>query len=187
MKWTDAVLSALWIAFWVYWLVSAFTAKKTVRSKSGNWFVSRLILVVLFSIAFKVPTLKTFFSGRLLSSSEISNVTGVVFCALGLAFAVWARVHLGRNWGLPMTMREEPELVTGGPYRLVRHPIYSGILLAVLGTSMLGTRAWLLVFVFIIAYFIYCAVTEERLMVKQFPEQYPEYKKRSKMIIPYIF
>lgn len=86
-----------------------------------------------------------------------------------------------------MTMREEPELVTSGPYRFVRHPIYSGILLALLGTSLVGLRVWLLVFFFFVAYFVFSAVTEEKLMAETFPEQYQEYKKRSKMIVPFLF
>ena len=61
---------------------------------------------------------------------------GLVLFGLGLAFAIWARVHIGRNWGTPMTQKDEPELVTSGPYRLVRHPIYSGILLANIGTAL---------------------------------------------------
>jgi protein-S-isoprenylcysteine O-methyltransferase Ste14 len=64
----------------------------------------------------------------------------------GLGLAVWARIYLGRNWGMPMTQKDEPELVISGPYHLVRHPIYSGILLAMLGTSLTTNIYWLIAF-----------------------------------------
>ena len=68
---------------------------------------------------------------------------GLVLFALGLAFAIWARVHIGRNWGTPMTQKDEPELVTSGPYHLVRHPIYAGILVAGAGTAVALNWLWL--------------------------------------------
>jgi len=68
---------------------------------------------------------------------------GLVLFALGLGFAIWARVHIGRNWGTPMTQKNDPELVTSGPYDLVRHPIYSGILVADIGTAVELSWLWL--------------------------------------------
>ena len=107
--------------------------------------------------------------------------------AIGLLFAVWARVHIGRNWGTPMTQKEEPELVTTGPYRLVRHPIYSGILLAGVGTSVaLGWRI-LAIFGLSAIYFIYAATVEEKFLTEQFPEAYPRYKQSTKMLVPFVF
>ncbi|HTQ08904.1 MAG TPA: isoprenylcysteine carboxylmethyltransferase family protein, partial [Fimbriimonadaceae bacterium] len=106
--------------------------------------------------------------------------------ALGMAFAVWARVNLGANWGVPMTMRAEPELVKTGPYRQVRHPIYTGILLALLGSIPVAGRFWIPVFAVCLVYFVYSAIEEEKLMTREFPEQYPEYRKRTKMFIPYV-
>ena len=71
--------------------------------------------------------------------SLILAVIGTLVFACGIGLAVWARLHLGRNWGMPMTQRAEPELVTSGPYRFVRHPIYSGLLAAMLGTALVDT------------------------------------------------
>ncbi|HEY3780251.1 MAG TPA: isoprenylcysteine carboxylmethyltransferase family protein [Fimbriimonadaceae bacterium] len=186
-SWANAALGFLWLVFWIYWLVSAAFAKKTVRPTGQTWFISRIVLIALVVIVCNLPVARTFFRERLLPSDELFDWSAVLICALGFAFAIWARVHLGRNWGMPMTMREEPELVTSGPYRFVRHPIYSGILLALLGTSLVGLRVWLLVFFFFVAYFVFSAVTEEKLMAETFPEQYQEYKKRSKMIVPFLF
>jgi protein-S-isoprenylcysteine O-methyltransferase Ste14 len=114
------------------------------------------------------------------------EAVGVILLLSGLALAVWARIYLGRNWGMPMTQKDEPELVTSGPYDLVRHPIYSGILLALLGTS-LATNLYLLIAVLVIGfYFIYSAKVEEKNMTTRFPNTYPGYRMRTKMLIPFV-
>jgi protein-S-isoprenylcysteine O-methyltransferase Ste14 len=86
-----------------------------------------------------------------------------------------------------MTQKDEPELVTSGPYRLVRHPIYSGILLAGAGTAVALSWFWLVVLVLPAVYFVYAATVEERYLTEQFPVAYPEYKRHSKMLVPYVF
>jgi protein-S-isoprenylcysteine O-methyltransferase Ste14 len=113
------------------------------------------------------------------------HVVDVVFL-LGLALAVWARVYIGRNWGMPMSEKVDPELVTSGPYRSVRHPIYSGIILAMIGTTIGVSLYWLVAVVVMGAYFLYSAVVEERSMGRLFPGAYPEYKRSTKMLIPFI-
>jgi protein-S-isoprenylcysteine O-methyltransferase Ste14 len=112
---------------------------------------------------------------------------GLCVFALGLSFAIWARLHIGRNWGTPMTQKNEPELVTSGPYHLVRHPIYTGILLAGVGTAVALSWLWLVAVVLAGAYFVYAATVEERFMTEQFPDAYPEYKRSSKMLVPFVF
>ena len=111
---------------------------------------------------------------------------GIGLCALGIAIAIWARTFIGRNWGAPMSLREGHELVTSGPYALVRHPIYSGISLALLGTSLVAWFPWMALTAAAFAYFVYAAGAEERSMRAQFPDAYPPYVKRTKMLIPYI-
>jgi protein-S-isoprenylcysteine O-methyltransferase Ste14 len=111
---------------------------------------------------------------------------GVILFIFGLCLAVWARIHLGRNWGMPMTQKDEPELVTSGPYRLVRHPIYSGILLAILGTSLATNTYWLIAASVMGVYFIYCAKVEEKLLAAAFPTTYPSYRTSTKMLIPFL-
>jgi protein-S-isoprenylcysteine O-methyltransferase Ste14 len=95
-------------------------------------------------------------------------------------------VHIGRNWGTPMTQKNEPELVTSGPYRLVRHPIYSGIILAGIGTALGLSWFWLIAVVLAGVYFIYSATVEERYLTEQFPDEYPAYKRSTKMLVPYL-
>jgi len=86
-----------------------------------------------------------------------------------------------------MTLREKPELITSGPYRFVRHPIYSGFLLAMFGTGLTDGAIWFIVLIVMGIYFIYSARIEEKMMLKEFPDQYPAYVKRTKMRIRSIF
>jgi len=106
--------------------------------------------------------------------------------ATGLALAVWARVCLGRNWGMPMSRRAEPQLVTSGPYAVVRHPIYTGILLALLGSSIAINVIGIVLVLVLGANFYYSALVEERNMAASFPSEYPEYRARTKMMLPFL-
>ncbi|GAA1573628.1 hypothetical protein GCM10009804_32850 [Kribbella hippodromi] len=110
---------------------------------------------------------------------------GLGLALLVLGFCIWARVHIGRNWGTPMTQKNEPELVTSGPYRLVRHPIYSGILVAAIGTAVALSWTWLTIVALAAIYFIYSATVEERYLTEQFPDAYPPYKRTTKMLVPF--
>jgi len=167
-----------WGVLWVYWLVAAFTAKSTARGRRRRVpGVTLLVGVVL---------LRVFRRGGLAVHSPVLHVVGVILVAAGLGLAVWARIYLGRNWGMPMTEKEEPELVTSGPYRFVRHPIYSGMLLAVLGTALATNLYWLIGLVVIGVYFVYSARVEERRLTETFPRAYPSYKAGTKMLVPFL-
>jgi protein-S-isoprenylcysteine O-methyltransferase Ste14 len=192
-----AILSWLplvfWLILWGYWLFSAFRAKKSVHG--GSWWLRAfgIRLAILTIILFVIYSghggiLRNIFytSATPMAGNIFLGALGVVLCGAGIAFAIWARVYLGRNWGAPMTLREKPELVTSGPYKFVRHPIYSGFLLAVFGTALADGTTWLLVLILMGIYFIYSAKTEEKMMVGQFPNQYPEYMKRTKIFIPFV-
>jgi protein-S-isoprenylcysteine O-methyltransferase Ste14 len=171
-------ISIAWVAFWIYWLVSAVGAKQGSQTRRTR--PPGLLLVVLWLV------LRIFIPNSLAVHSHVLQVAGAALFAAGLALAVWARIYLGRNWGMPMTQKDEPELVTSGPYRFVRHPIYSGILLALLGTS-LATNLYLLIALVVGGvYFIYSARIEEGLMTSSFPATYPSYRTRTKMLIPFV-
>src|SRR5438105_10885985 len=148
------VIYIVWTAFWAYWLVSAIGVKKRAGSLRLGPRIPIVVLAVVLTRIFPAHSLVT--------HSSALKVVGVVVFAAGLGLAVWARVYLGRNWGMPMTQKEEPELVTSGPYRFVRHPIYSGLLLAILGTALATNFYWLIALAVTGAYFTYSATTAER-------------------------
>jgi protein-S-isoprenylcysteine O-methyltransferase Ste14 len=127
------------------------------------------------------------FRGHGLDTNPWRFVLGLVLFALGLGSALWARWHIGRNWGTPMSRKDDPELVTIGPYRIVRHPIYSGILLAGIGTAVALDWLWLTAVAVASVFFVYSAIVEERNMDEQFPATYPAYRCSTKMLIPFIF
>jgi protein-S-isoprenylcysteine O-methyltransferase Ste14 len=168
-----------WIIFWIYWLVSAFGAKQGRGARrrfplNGLTFLSVIVLVRVFR------------GGSWAVHSPVLGAIGAVVFASGIALAVWARLHLGRNWGMPMSRKEDPELVTSGPYRWVRHPIYSGLLAGVLGTALITNLVGLIIVALLGGYFYYCATVEEKNLTATFPTSYPAYRARTKMLIPFI-
>jgi protein-S-isoprenylcysteine O-methyltransferase Ste14 len=179
MQTLKAAVVVVWILFFAYWLLSALGAKE------GRGARRRIPLNAVTAIAV-VILLRLFRGGSLAVHSPLLGAIGAIVFAAGIALAVWARVHLGRNWGMPMTQKEEPELVTSGPYRSVRHPIYSGLLLALLGTALVTNLLGLLIVAVLTAYFYYCASVEEKNLSTTFPTAYPAYRSHTKMLIPFV-
>lgn len=175
------IFAAGWAAFWLYWLVAAFSMKRGHVPWSRELRIRAVLVVIVITLVrvgvFRHPTL---------TSDAWRAAAGLLLFAAGLAFAIWARLHIGRNWGTPMTQKENPELVTSGPYRFVRHPIYSGILLAGVGTAIGLDWVWLVAVALAGTYFGYSATVEERYMTEHFPEAYPKYKGSTKMLVPFI-
>lgn len=178
----EVVFAVAWGLFWLYWLVAAFSMKRG-RVPWSRELGIRVLLVPFVYVLYRSGLFKDHGGNTHIWLA----VLGLALLFVGLGFAVWARVHLGRNWGTPMTQKVDPELVTSGPYRLVRHPIYSGILLAGIGTAIGLSWSWLVAVGLAAIYFVYSATVEERYMAEQFPEAYPEYKHDTKMLVPYIF
>ena len=142
----------------------------------------RALIVVLAIVLIRFGA----FRGHGLNTDPWRAGLGLVLVALGLGFAIWARVHIGRNWGTPMSRKDDPELVTSGPYHLVRHPIYSGILFAGIGTAVALSWLWLIAVGLAGVYFVCSATVEERNMTRQFPETYPAYQRSTKMLVPFV-
>lgn len=183
------IILVLWLGLVTMWVIGATTAKRTIsRPGLGKQLAVRLVLLVLIAIVWRTPSLR-YGLGRLLLDTRggpIAAWIGVAICATGAALAATARIQLGRNWGIPGSLKENPDLITGGPYRVIRHPIYTGILLAITGTALTESLLWFLPLVVALPYFILAARREERLMLEQFPDQYPGYRRRTKMLIPWL-
>src|ERR1700689_603643 len=141
MRVADIVIGVGWVIFWVGWFAASAGAERGQRGRA-TWARFASVRVVLILVVVLLVRL------RVLKGHDVGYVTdpvlwgaGLALWALGLGRAVWARICLGRNWGMPTSPKEDPELVTSGPYRTIRHPIYTGILLAVIG-SALAARVW---------------------------------------------
>ena len=188
-----SIVGWLWAGFVICWLVLAQFNKKASRRSPAQtvWWLRVVLLVIVLTVLL----LRHGLDGRLVSirhdlparPGAAAQWLGVGLCVVGFAFAVWARIHLGRNWGMPMSLRQGHELVTSGPYALVRHPIYTGIMLAMIGAAVTLSFLWLILFALYFAYFIVSARTEEKMMLAQFPDTYPAYRRRTKMLIPFVF
>ena len=182
MRAVELIFAVGWAAFWLYWLVAAFSMKRG-RVPWSREIGIRAVIVVVVILLVRLGA----FRDHSLGTDPWRAGLGLILFALGLWFAIWARRHIGRNWGTPMTQKDEPELVTSGPYHLVRHPIYSGILVAGVGTAVALSWMWLTAVALAGIYFVYSAIVEERYLTEQFPDTYRTYKRSTKMLVPFVF
>jgi protein-S-isoprenylcysteine O-methyltransferase Ste14 len=177
-----------WIAFWAYWLVAAIFVKRIARRQSGS---SRLLYFALLLPAFFLlfdPRLSVSWLGRnFLPASHAVFLCGIAITVVGLGFAIWARIFLGSNWSGAVVVKEQHTLTRTGPYRWVRHPIYTGMLLGALGTAV-SLEQWRgLCGVVLMTFGFYVkARHEEQLMIQTFGAQYDEYKRKTGMLLPGI-
>jgi protein-S-isoprenylcysteine O-methyltransferase Ste14 len=172
-------IDVVWIIFWVYWLASAFGVKEGRASRR------RIPLNGLTALSV-VLLVRVFRGGSLAVHSPVLGAIGAVVFAGGIALAIWSRNELGRNWGMPMTQKAEPELVTSGPYRYIRHPIYSGLLAGLLGTALVTNLIGLIIVAILGGYFYYSASVEEKNLTATFPMTYPAYRAGTKMLVPFV-
>lgn len=182
MRVVEFIIFIVWVVFWVGWLAAA------AGTKPGrmNWSRGAGIRVAILAVVLVLIRVKAL-SGHVVNTHLWLGLVGLAIFLAGIGLAVWARLHIGRNWGTPMTRKDDPDLVTSGPYSVVRHPIYSGIILALIGTAVAVSVIWLIPVAVLGAYFVYSARVEERYMTSRFPEAYPEYKESTKMLVPFVF
>jgi len=179
----------LWIAFLIYWLLKAVGTKTTQRLEPAASRMLRaltlLIAIVLFS-ATRIPLHWLYL--QLWPAGLWSFWVGAGFVVAGLFLAVWAREHLGRNWSGSVTIKQGHELITSGPYAVVRHPIYTGILAGLLGSAIaIGqVRGFIAVAIFFLGYWFKLRI-EEQWMRSEFGETYTAYARRTAALVPYLF
>lgn len=185
MNWKD-LYEYLWIGFGVVWIIWAIWTKPTQRRES---FAARslygLVMLAASYVMFSGRFLGSWFFLHLYPPARWIEILGLVVTAAGLGLALWARAIIGRNWSGAVSVKVGHELVRTGPYHWVRHPIYSGITLALLGTA-LGidqNRAFVAV-ILLYASFKIKSPLEERVMGGVFGAQYEEYRRSTGAIFP---
>ena len=181
--WPIPVLWLAWLALWAAWSVGT---KRTVRRESRASRLAYHVPLLAGAVLLALPRPGAGWLGtRLLPRSASWFWVGTALVAAGLGFAVAARAHLGRNWSGIVTLKQGHELIRTGPYRLVRHPIYTGMLLAFVGTAVArGDVRGLVALVLVTASFLFKLRVEERFMAEQFPQEYPGYKARTPALVP---
>ena len=178
----------VWIFFFVYWQIKAANTKTTQRLEPA---ASRILRVLIFLIAIvllsttRIPLPWLYL--QLWPVGLLPFWLGAAVTIAGLLFAVWARVHLGRNWSRSVTIKQGHELITTGPYARVRHPIYTGILTGLLGTAIAlsQVRGVIVLVLFFLAFWIKLRM-EEQWMRSEFGEAYATYAHRTAALVPYL-
>jgi len=182
------LIPCLWLAWIAYWWYSARDVKPTAQPEPFASQIQYRAPLILGVLCFAVPrVMPTPLTDRFVPVGPIFPAVGTILLAVGLGFAVWARRHLGRNWSVQVVVKEDHTLIRTGPYRYVRHPIYTGILLAMLGMAIaIGEWRVLLGFGFMLLSFMIKSRQEERRMRETFSE-YVEYQRQTAALIPYVF
>jgi len=175
---------AFWVVFYLFWAISYHGTKRVIH-RANRWIGGSVGIVVVIAI---LLSRLAAFNIQLFPHTDGVKVTGTALCGLGFALAIWARKHLGKNWSREPSIQAGHELVTSGPYQFVRHPIYTGILAAIFGSALVvDSMVWPIMFVGLFLMFVWRVKAEEEFMLQLFPQQYPEYKKRTSALIPFVW
>lgn len=181
------IIRFCWVLFLVYWVIGAASAKRTAEPQAWSSILVHRIPTTLGGLLLFWPNPPGTLAIHLTPQTDSAGFAGAAVCILGLLLAFWARRTLAGNWSSTVTFKEGHELIERGPYRFVRHPIYTAILAMCLGTAIAAARlsAWLgLVLLF--AGFWLKLRQEETLLTRHFPDEYPAYRARVKALIPFV-
>jgi protein-S-isoprenylcysteine O-methyltransferase Ste14 len=187
-RYVGITIGILWLAWLLYWWFSARDVKPTRTTETGREQLAYRIPLVLGILCLSAPGLMPpVLHRRFVPPGTPAQVAGLVLLAAGLGFTVWARRHLGRNWSASVVVKEDHALIQSGPYRRVRHPIYTGMLFGFLGTTVaVGEWRGLVGFVLVFVSFLLKSRREEARMAETFPE-YAEYRHHTAALIPGLY
>ena len=184
---SDSILVGCWIIFLAYWLISALGVKRTAEPQSLLSAMAHRIPVGLGWFMLAYQGLPPPMNLGVLPRTDCARVIGVLVCVFGLYVTIWARRTLAGNWSSNVTFKQGHELVKTGPYRFVRHPIYTGLLVMCLGSAVeIGRLRCFLGLVVVGIGFWIKLQQEERLLLRHFPDEYPKYQKRVKALVPFV-
>jgi protein-S-isoprenylcysteine O-methyltransferase Ste14 len=185
----ESFFPVVWIVFLIYWQIKAAKTKTTQRLEPVASRILRVIAFLVVIALLSIPRIPLpWLYLQLWPAGLWPFWLGAAITVAGLLFAVWAREHLGSNWSRSVTIKQGHELITIGPYAVVRHPIYTGILTGFLGMAIAisqvrGVIAFVLIFLVLWAKFR----MEEEWMRSQFGETYATYAHQTAALVPYLF
>ncbi|MGH8136778.1 MAG: methyltransferase family protein [Steroidobacteraceae bacterium] len=189
-RYYGSFIGFIWICWVAYWWIASQRTKTTERAESLASRLSHVVPLMIGAILIGTQNAAswTWLSIRILPRGPAEYWIGVALLLLGLSLTVWARRHLATNWSAAVTLKQEHELVTSGPYRWVRHPIYTGLLVALLGCAIArGEMRALLALAFVVGAFVRKLRLEERWMREMFKDEYARYSAEVPALIPLLY
>jgi protein-S-isoprenylcysteine O-methyltransferase Ste14 len=185
----NQIIGILWIAMFALWFLTGFRLKQTMQSRSQG--LSRIAVYVVWAgwwLLFSHGFGRSLLARRVLEPSMVTAYCGLAITAAGLVFAVLARLYIGKNWSALIQVKQGHELIQTGLYALVRHPIYSGLMLATLGTAIAyGELSGFLGFIMVVSAWGYKSRLEESVMAEHFGAQYETYRSNVKGLVPFVW
>jgi len=175
-----------WIVFVLYWIVSAIRTRDTLQTESfASRYAILLIEVAGFVLLFRHSAGIGFLGNRFMHRTLASAIVGSILTWMGIGLAIWARYHLAEYWSARITIKEDHQLIRTGPYTRLRHPIYSGIVLAAIGSAVVIDQ-WRCVLGVCLVLMGYCikARKEETMLTQQFGDAFREHQKQAGFLIP---
>jgi protein-S-isoprenylcysteine O-methyltransferase Ste14 len=184
----EYLFPAMWVVYAVYWWAASMHVKATQRREPALPRLERLLLMVCAVMLLSLPSVRfPLLNEKFLPSGPGRFWCGAAVTVAGLLFSIWARRYLGMNWSQAVTLKEDHELITSGPYALVRHPIYTGLLIAFAGSAIArGEWRGLLAVALVFVALWRKLKLEERWMRSHFGEAYETYSRRVSALLPYV-
>ncbi|MDE3200090.1 MAG: isoprenylcysteine carboxylmethyltransferase family protein [Acidobacteriota bacterium] len=188
LRWLNLAFGLAWIVFLLVWVaVMGFTKPQSRTIPTFKRVFQSLVLIAGFWLIFDPRLRIAWLDTSLWHLTTSVAIAGIVVTWAGVLFAIWARFTLGSNWSARPMVKVNHELVVKGPYRLARHPIYTGLLFAGLGSAILADRTIVIPGMILVLVGLMMKIAqEERLMVETFPSAYPEYRGHVKALIPFL-
>lgn len=181
------IIITCWCIFFVVWVVNASRTKMTAERQSAAAMLAHRLPLGFGWWLLIVPNWGPHMNRQILPHTAFLNMLSVILCVCGLVFTIWARKTLAGNWSSDVTFKHDHELIRRGPYRLVRHPIYTGLLVMFLGTAIFIGQVRGVFSLLVIALGFWIKLSqEERLMLQHFPDAYPNYRREVKALVPFV-
>ena len=182
------LIGLLWLLWGAYWWIASIGRPPARRRQPALERVAHVALMgVGFVLFYAEDPRFGLLDARFLPWRPVEPYLGIALTAAGIALAVWARLHLGRNWSAEVTIREDHRLIRTGPYARIRHPIYTGILLALLGTAVaIDEFRAIAGFAVITLGFTLKARREESFLAEEFPGAFEEHRRRTGFLLPHV-
>jgi len=186
---SNTLIIVLWVIWLVVWTAAAFFVKRTrVKEPLRTVLYERIPVIVGMVMLVRPQWLPASLTKRLFDEGSGLALGALGLVIAGMLFAYWARVHLGRNWSGEIIVKVGHTLITSGPYRWVRHPIYGGMTVALVGTALaIGAPYGFIAMALILYGFLVRVRLEEALMRDTFPAEYDRYSRHTARLIPGVY